>query len=76
MACQSAVLSSTAAPLHWEASGARQPALNTWDENYHGAVWTEAVQPLGPIVYIIRARVILHVITVRISARKTLSNSS
>ena len=45
--------------FYWETAASRQPALNTWDENYHGAVWTEAVQPLGPIVYIIRARVIL-----------------
>ena len=45
--------------FYWETAAARQPALNTWDENYQGAVWTEAVQPLGPIVFIIRARVIL-----------------
>jgi len=43
----------------WEAAGARQPALNTPDGSYHGAVWTEAVKPLGPIAFIIRARVIL-----------------
>ena len=29
------------------------------DPSYHGAVWTEAVKPLGPIAYIIRARVTL-----------------
>lgn len=45
--------------FNWEAAGARQPALNTWDDSYRGAAWTEAVKPLGPIVYIIRARVIL-----------------
>ena len=43
----------------WEAAGSRQPALNTPDGSYHGAVWTEAVKPLGPIAFIIRARVIL-----------------
>jgi O-acetylhomoserine (thiol)-lyase len=37
----------------------RQPALNTPDPSYHGAVWVEAVKPLGPIAYIIRARVVL-----------------
>ena len=43
----------------WAAHAARQPSLNTPDPSYHGAVWTEAVKPLGPIAYIIRARVIL-----------------
>ncbi|MEQ8321634.1 MAG: O-acetylhomoserine aminocarboxypropyltransferase/cysteine synthase [Rhodospirillales bacterium] len=43
----------------WEAGGARFPTLNEPDASYHGAVWTEAVKPLGPIAYIIRARVIL-----------------
>jgi len=43
----------------WEAVPERQPALNQPDESYHGAVWTDAVKPLGPIAYIIRARVIL-----------------
>ena len=37
----------------------RQPLLNTPDPSYHGAVWSEAVKPLGPIAYIIRARVTL-----------------
>src|SRR5665213_2691973 len=41
----------------WAANPARQPALNTPDPSYHGAVWVEAVKPLGPIAYIIRARV-------------------
>jgi O-acetylhomoserine/O-acetylserine sulfhydrylase-like pyridoxal-dependent enzyme len=31
---------------------AREPALNTPDPSYHGAVWTEAVKRLGPIAYI------------------------
>ena len=43
----------------WARHAARQPALNTPDASYHGAVWTEAVKPLGPIAYIIRARVVL-----------------
>ena len=43
----------------WEANPARQPLLNEPDRSYHGAVWTEAVKPLGPIAYILRARVIL-----------------
>ncbi len=43
----------------WESAGSRQPALNSPDDSYHGAIWTEAVKPLGPIAYILRARVIL-----------------
>ena len=43
----------------WAAKPERQPLLNTPDRSYHGAIWTEAVKPLGPIAYIIRARVIL-----------------
>ena len=43
----------------WEAHKERFPTLNEPDPSYHGAVWTEAVKPLGPIAYIIRARVIL-----------------
>jgi O-acetylhomoserine (thiol)-lyase len=43
----------------WGAHPVRQPALNTPDPSYHGAVWTEAVKPLGPIAYIIKARVTL-----------------
>jgi O-acetylhomoserine (thiol)-lyase len=43
----------------WAAHPERQPLLNTPDSSYHGAVWTEAVKPLGPIAYIIRARVVL-----------------
>ncbi len=37
----------------------RQPALNTPDPSYHGAVWSEAVKPLGPIAYVLKARVTL-----------------
>jgi O-acetylhomoserine (thiol)-lyase len=43
----------------WAANPARQPALNTPDPNYHGAVWVEAAKPLGPIAYILKARVTL-----------------
>ncbi|MCZ4280146.1 O-acetylhomoserine aminocarboxypropyltransferase/cysteine synthase [Kiloniella laminariae] len=43
----------------WEANSARFPLLTQPDPSYHGAVWTEAVKPLGPIAYIIRARVVL-----------------
>ncbi len=43
----------------WEKHADRFPMLNTPDPSYHGAVWTEAVKPLGPIAYIIKARVTL-----------------
>ena len=44
----------------WEGAGTdRQPALNTPDPSYNGAVWVDAVKPLGPIAYIIKARVTL-----------------
>ena len=43
----------------WSAHKERFPTLNEPDPSYHGAVWTEAVRPLGPIAYIIRARVVL-----------------
>jgi O-acetylhomoserine (thiol)-lyase len=43
----------------WEAHKDRFPTLNEPDPSYHGAIWTEAVKPLGPIAYIIRARVVL-----------------
>jgi len=43
----------------WEAHGARFPMLTQPDPSYHGAVWTEAVKPLGPIAFIIKARVTL-----------------
>ena len=43
----------------WAAHAKRFPTLNEPDPSYHGAVWTEAVKPLGPIAYIIRARVVL-----------------
>ena len=43
----------------WEAFPDRQPALNNPDPSYAGAVWTEAVKPLGPIAYILKARTTL-----------------
>jgi len=43
----------------WEKHADRFPMLNQPDPSYHGAVWTEAVKPLGPIAYIIKARVTL-----------------
>ena len=44
----------------WEGAGIeRQPLLNSPDPSYHGAVWTEAVKPLGPIAYILKARTTL-----------------
>jgi O-acetylhomoserine (thiol)-lyase len=43
----------------WAAHPERQPALNTPDPSYHGAVWVEAVKPIGPVAYIIRARTVL-----------------
>jgi O-acetylhomoserine (thiol)-lyase len=43
----------------WEAHPERQPLLNTPDPSYHGAVWSQAVKPMGPIAYAIRARVVL-----------------
>ena len=41
----------------WEKHEDRFPMLNTPDPSYHGAVWTQAVKPLGPVAYIIKARV-------------------
>ncbi len=43
----------------WEEHPERQPLLHEPDPSYHGAVWVEAVKPLGPIAYAIRARVTL-----------------
>ncbi|AYO85534.1 O-acetylhomoserine aminocarboxypropyltransferase/cysteine synthase family protein [Methylobacterium brachiatum] len=41
----------------WAAHPRRQPNLNTPDASYHGAIWTEAAQPIGPVAYVLRARV-------------------
>jgi len=43
----------------WEAHPDRFPTLNQPDPSYHGAVWTQAVKPLGPIAYILRMRTCL-----------------
>ena len=43
----------------WEAHAARFPMLTKPDPSYHGAVWTEAVKPIGPVAFIIKARVTL-----------------
>jgi O-acetylhomoserine (thiol)-lyase len=43
----------------WAAHATQQPALNTPDASYHGAVWTEAAAPLGPVAYALKARVTL-----------------
>ncbi len=41
----------------WEQHAERFPLLTAPDEAYHGAIWTEAAKPLGPIAYVLRARV-------------------
>jgi O-acetylhomoserine (thiol)-lyase len=43
----------------WEKHAARFPMLTQPDPSYHGAVWTEATKLLGPVAYIIKARVTL-----------------
>ncbi|MBH67560.1 MAG: O-acetylhomoserine aminocarboxypropyltransferase [Rhodospirillaceae bacterium] len=43
----------------WEDFKERQPALNEPDPSYHGAVWVKAVEPIGPVAYIIKARTTL-----------------
>lgn len=43
----------------WEDFPERQQTLNTPDPSYHGAVWSQAAKPLGPIAYILRARTVL-----------------
>ena len=43
----------------WSAHAVRQPALHRPDPSYHGAIWAEAAKPLGPIAYILKARVTL-----------------
>jgi len=43
----------------WEAHRERFPLLTRPDPGYHGAVWLEAAKPLGPIAYILKARVTL-----------------
>ena len=43
----------------WEAAGERQPALNAPDPSYHGAIWSQAAKPWGPIAYVLKARTTL-----------------
>jgi len=43
----------------WEAHPTRQPMLNSPDPSYHGAVWSQAAKPLGPIAYVLKMRVTL-----------------
>ena len=43
----------------WERHAKRFPLLARPDPSYHGAVWIEAAKPLGPIAYILKARVTL-----------------
>ena len=43
----------------WVKHAKRFPSLNQPDPSYHGAVWTTAAAPLGPIAYILKARVTL-----------------
>ena len=43
----------------WDKFPNRQPYLNQPDPSYHGAIWSEASKPLGPIAYILKARVTL-----------------
>ena len=43
----------------WDAHKDRQPLMNTPDRSYHGAVWSEAAKPLGPIAYALKLRVTL-----------------
>lgn len=40
----------------WEKHAARFPTLTQPDPSYHGTVWTEAVKPIGPIAYALKAR--------------------
>ena len=41
----------------WEEHADRFPLLTQPDPAYNGAIWTEAAKPLGPIAFILRARV-------------------
>ncbi|NCF48358.1 MAG: bifunctional O-acetylhomoserine aminocarboxypropyltransferase/cysteine synthase [Bacteroidetes bacterium] len=43
----------------WAEHATQQPALNTPDASYHGVIWSEAAAPLGPIAYVLKARVTL-----------------
>src|SRR6478672_2695387 len=43
----------------WGRHAKRFPLLNQPDPSYHGAVWTQAAKPMGPIAYILKMRVTL-----------------
>jgi O-acetylhomoserine (thiol)-lyase len=43
----------------WAAHSDRFPLLTRPDPSYHGAVWTEAAKPLGPVAYILKMRLTL-----------------
>ncbi len=43
----------------WEKAGKKFPMINEPDPSYHGAIWSQASKPLGPIAYILKARVTL-----------------
>jgi len=45
--------------FEWDRHAKRFPLLTQPDPSYHGAIWTEAAKPLGPIAYILKARVTL-----------------
>ncbi|WP_245835392.1 O-acetylhomoserine aminocarboxypropyltransferase/cysteine synthase family protein [Thalassospira mesophila] len=40
----------------WEKHAKRFPLLTQPDPSYHGAIWTEAVKPIGPVAYAIKLR--------------------
>ncbi len=44
---------------HFNWKTKRQPMLNQPDPSYHGAVWTKAAEPIGPVAYILKARTTL-----------------
>ncbi|MCW6511999.1 O-acetylhomoserine aminocarboxypropyltransferase/cysteine synthase family protein [Lichenifustis flavocetrariae] len=41
----------------WDAHADRFPLLTQPDPAYNGLIWTEAARPLGPVAFILRARV-------------------
>ncbi len=43
----------------WAAYPGRQPALHQQDASYHGAIWVEAAKLIGPVAYVLKARVTL-----------------
>ncbi len=59
MARRSAARSSTAAISTGKSLRSASPRSNTPDPSYHGAIWTEAVKPIGPMAYIIKIRATL-----------------